>query len=220
MTGEDLPVIDPRPVDDIEREVAVHGVVLAAGTSDRYGSKNKLLESIDGDPLICRSVESLVDTSLEAVTVVLGHDSDRIRSALCAYDVDYRYNESYESGQSTSVRTGVAAARDRDADAVLFALGDMPAVSPSTVEVLVGAYRSGRGSALTAGYDGTRGNPVLFDSRHFDALDSVTGDIGGRDVLRNASDGAIVETGDPGVLRDIDRPGDRKRTGSDPDTST
>ncbi|UHQ96153.1 nucleotidyltransferase family protein [Natrinema halophilum] len=216
MTREDLPVVDPPPVDEIERDGSVHGVVLAAGTSDRYGSKNKLLETIDGTPLIRHAVATLVESSAAPVTVVLGYDRERVRRVLSEYDVDYQYNESYENGQSTSVRTGISAARERDSDAVVFALGDMPAVSPTTVDLLVSAYQSGCGSVLTAGYDGTRGNPVLFDSRHFDSLGSVSGDVGGRTVLRNASDAAIVETGDPGVLRDVDRPGDRERMDSGP----
>ncbi|WP_306061787.1 nucleotidyltransferase family protein [Natronococcus wangiae] len=220
MTRESLPVIDPSPTEDTEWDAVVHGVVLAAGTSSRYGTKNKLLEPLNDKPLVCHAVSSLVDSRLTDVTIVLGHDFERVRAALQEYDVEYRYNNAYETGQSASVREGVAAARDRGAEAILFALGDMPAVSPSTVNTLIEAYQSGNGSALTAGCDGKRGNPVLFNSRHFEALGSVSGDVGGRNVLQNATDGAIIETGDPGVLRDIDRPTDRERMGHNSETSS
>jgi len=49
---------------------------------------------------------------------------------------------------------------------------------------------------------------VLFAAEHFDALADASGDTGGRSVLLDAEDGAIVETGDTGVLRDVDRPDD------------
>jgi len=84
----------------------------------------------------------------------------------------------------------------------------MPAVTTATVDTLVSAYRAGAGGALSAAYEGTRGNPVLFDARHFGTLSARTGDTGGRDVLLGAENAALIETGDPGVLVDVDRPTD------------
>ncbi|SEW29859.1 nucleotidyltransferase family protein [Natrinema salifodinae] len=218
MMFEEPPIVDVPSVEEGTNEsTAIHGVVLAAGTSSRYGRSNKLLELIDGDPLVCHAVASFVESRLANVTVVLGHDRERVRAALREYDVAFRYNRSYKQGQSASVREGIEAAREASADAVIFGLGDMPNVSPTTVDALVESYERGDGSALAAGYDGSRGNPVLFDSQHFDALGSVTGDIGGRDILRNAPDAAIVDTADPGVLRDIDRPTDLKNGEYDAD---
>ena len=90
----------------------------------------------------------------------------------------------------------------------MFALGDMPAVRSATVDALVAAYRAEVGDALAAAYQGQRGNPVLFGRRHFDALADVDGDTGGRAVLLESDDAALVETGDPGVVADVDEPGD------------
>lgn len=208
MTRGTLPVVEP-PFPDRERRAAtVRGVVLAAGTSSRYGDRNKLLEPIDGEPLVRRAVASLLGAPLAGVTVVLGHEHERVRTALAECDVEFRYNGDYARGQSGSLRTGVEAVRAAGADAAVFALGDMPAVSRRTIETLVEAHRVTGRSALAAGHDGRRGNPVLLDAVHFDALARVSGDVGGRDVLRAAPDAAVVETGDPGVLRDVDRPGD------------
>jgi molybdenum cofactor cytidylyltransferase len=44
----------------------------------------------------------------------------------------------------------------------------------------------------------------LFDRSHFDALADVSGDRGGREILRSGEGVALVETGDPGVRRDVD----------------
>jgi molybdenum cofactor cytidylyltransferase len=101
----------------------------------------------------------------------------------------------------------VEAARDHGAEAVVIALGDMPHVIAATVDMLLAAYERGTGSLLAAGYRGRRGNPVLFDARFFEALTDVTADIGGRRLLHTAPDAAVVDTGDPGTLRDIDHPG-------------
>jgi molybdenum cofactor cytidylyltransferase len=210
---DSLTVVDPESLadEDAVRSATVHGVVLAAGTSSRYGERNKLLEPVDGEPLVTCAVRTVRASGVDGVTVVLGHDAARVGEAVADLGVDVRTNEGFAAGQSTSVATGVAAARDHDADAVLIALGDMPDVSVETVETLLEAYHHGAGDALAAAYEGKRGNPVLFDRRYFDALASVDGDVGGRNILQNDPDAVAVETSDPGVLRDVDHPEDLER---------
>jgi molybdenum cofactor cytidylyltransferase len=200
----ELPVVDP-PFDNAGTAARVEGILLAAGTSDRYGDRNKLLATHDGDPLVRRAVRTLATGPVEAVTVVVGHDADRVADAVSGFGVETVHNDAYATGQASSVRTGVRAIRDR-ADAVVVALGDMPFVAPSTIETLVDAHAAGVGDALAAACEGRRGNPVLFDRRFFDALVDVTGDVGGRELLLRH--GRLIETGDPGVRRDVDVPSD------------
>ncbi|MFB6303750.1 MAG: NTP transferase domain-containing protein [Haloferacaceae archaeon] len=204
----DLPVVAP-PFDAPDGPPPdVAGVLLAAGTGSRFGEGNKLLADLAGDPLVRHAARALV-AALDRVVVVVGHEADAVEAALAGLDVRTVRNPDYERGQSTSVAAGVAAVRD--ADAAVFALGDMPRVRPETVRTLVAAYRAGAGTALAAACEGRRGNPVLFDAVHFDALGDVDGDVGGREILLGGDRSALVETGDPGVVRDVDRPGDLER---------
>ena len=205
--------------DRFEPDPAVHGVVLAAGQSERYGSENKLLQPLAGDPLVVHAVRTAVAAPLDGVTVVLGYEAHIVRETIesAAGDwsgagdtaIDFRQNDAFREGQSTSLACGVAAAAEREADAVLVLLGDMPDVSVETVGLLVDSYARTTHDALAAAFDGARGNPVLFDSLHFDALRDVEGDTGGREILLETADAIAVETGDPGVLRDVDRPSER-----------
>jgi molybdenum cofactor cytidylyltransferase len=189
----------------------VLGVVLAGGTSSRFGEANKLLADLDGEPLVRHAARTLLDAGLSEVVVVLGHEADAVESALDGLDVLTVRNPDYEAGLSTSVARGAAAVRDAGADATVFLPGDMPGVDPATVDLLVDAYRAGLGTALAAAYDGRRGNPVLFDRGHFGALLAVDGDTGGRRVLLESDGGALVETADPGVVEDVDTTGDLRR---------
>lgn len=198
------PVVTP-PFDTPDDPPSVAGVLLAAGTSDRYGDRNKLLAARGADPLVRHAARTLVAAPVDPVVAVVGHEADRVSAALGGLDVDTVHNEAYASGQASSVRAGVGAVRDR-ADAVVVALGDMPAVATETVELLVDAHAAGVGDALAAAHDGRRGNPVCFDGRLFDALTDVTGDVGGRSILLDR--GTLVETGDPGVRHDVDEPED------------
>lgn len=208
MNDESLPIVDPATVGGDRTTATVHGVVLAAGTSSRYGSANKLLGSIDGEHLVRHAVRTLVDSAAEAVTVVVGYEADRVRPAIEEFPVDVRVNPAFETGQSTSVREGVRAASAAGADAAVIALGDMPDVSPETVDVLIESYERGAGAALAPAHEGQRGNPVLFDSRFFDDLADVSGDIGGREILLTSDEAALIQVDDPGVCRDVDTPAD------------
>ncbi|PSQ19921.1 nucleotidyltransferase family protein [Halobacteriales archaeon QS_8_69_26] len=223
---EGIPVVDPadlrggesgRSGDDSGSPTVV-GVLLAAGLSTRFGERNKLLADLDGEPIVRRSARTLFGADLAAVVAVVGHQADRVMRAIrdpgtfgtagdpsnsrASGRVAFVGNPDYAAGQSTSVRAGVRAVCG--ADAAVFALGDMPRVRPATVDALVAAYRAGAGDALAAAHGGRRGNPVLFDARHFPALADVAGDIGGREILLSGDRSVLVETGDPGVVRDVD----------------
>jgi molybdenum cofactor cytidylyltransferase len=210
MTPEDLPTVSIESIRETSERAdkRTWGVVLAAGKSTRYGESNKLLTDIDGAPLVRHAAKALVGSSLDGVTVIVGYEGDCVRDALNDLPVEIRENSDYEAGQSTSVRDGVVAARDHDADAVLVALGDMPAVDVASINLLLEAYERGVADILAAACDGRRGNPVLFDERFFDRLADIEGDVGGRGLLTERFGARAVETGNPGVLEDIDRPVD------------
>jgi molybdenum cofactor cytidylyltransferase len=199
MTLSDPPADPPFDPDSQPR---IAGVVLAAGTSSRFGESNKLLAPVGGAPLVRRAVEPLRGV-LPEVVVVLGHEADAVRDAVGDLRISFVENETYAVGQASSVRRGMDAVGP-DADGVLFALGDMPDVEPATVATLVDAFGAGVGDPVVAAFEGARGNPVVFGRQYFDRLASVSGDAGGREILEAADDTALIATGDPGVLRDVD----------------
>lgn len=199
-----LPVVEPPFDPDDPRKGGVGGVVLAAGTSSRFGERNKLLADVDGEPIVRRAVATLLAAGIEPIVVVVGHEADAVRSGVSDLPVRIVYNGAYASGQASSVRTGIDALETETVDAVVVALGDMPFVDHETVETLVAAYRGGAGDALAAANDGVRGNPVLFDQQFFEPLTRVDGDVGGRELLLESDASALVAVEDRGVRRDID----------------
>ena len=212
MTSEGFPVVEP-PFGESDSSVTgeqstIVGVVLAAGTGSRFGEENKLLAQWADATLVSHAVETLVQSAVDHVVVVVGDDAKRVRTAISDFEVTVVHNDEYAAGQATSVRRGITAARNYRADVVVFALGDMPTVKAESLDMLVDAYRAGVSDALAAACDGARGNPVLFGHRHFETLADVTGDTGGREILLADDRAALVETGDRGVLVDVDRPDD------------
>lgn len=205
-----LPVVDPAELGPAEREVTVAGLVLAAGTSSRFGEENKLLAEIERRPIVKHSVRSLAEGNVSPIYTVISGEDDRVRQAVTP-DTRIVVNDAYRQGQATSIRAGIEAIRRRTAlDAVVIALGDMPFVEPATVDSLIDVYRSGITDVAVAGYRKQRGNPVLFDASYLDSLAAVTGDTGARHLITEG-DAVLVETADPGVVQDVDTPADLDR---------
>lgn len=185
----------------------VGAVLLAAGRSSRFGAENKLLATVDGEPVVRNAAQSLLRPSLAERVAVVGHEATSVRDAL-PVGFSIRYNEEYRDGQHTSVQEGVKAAREGAWDAAIFVLGDMPFVAPATIESLREHFEDDRGSIVAPTYDGDWGNPVLFGATHYDVLADSPRDEGGRQLVETHPDTVRIAVDDPGIHRDIDYPGD------------
>lgn len=180
-------------------------IVLAAGTSSRMGEENKLLLPF-GESTVLESVVAAVCASpIEDVVVVTGHEDRFIRDALASYRVRIAYNPEYEEGLSTSIRRGVLAS-DRETDAFVIVLGDMPFITDLTIGRLIELFDASRERAIVVTtFQGNRGHPVVFDGSYRSDLMALTGDVGGRSILEAHPDAVVeVEVRDAHVLEDID----------------
>jgi molybdenum cofactor cytidylyltransferase len=187
----------------------IAAIVLAAGASRRFGSQ-KLLAPVGGVPLVRRSVERLLESSLDELVVVLGSDESAVRAAVAGLPVRTVTNREYAAGMSTSLRAGLDAIGP-GVDAVVVALADQPGVGATIVDRLVERYLAGRPAIVAPLYrGGVRGNPVLFDRSLFSELRGVTGDEGGRSVVaRDAGRVTLVEVAEE-MPADVDTPEDLK----------
>ena len=90
----------------------------------------------------------------------------------------------------------------------MVALADMPFIRPSTLQAVHDCLASG--VQLVAPYFRTRrGHPVGIGERHREGLLVAAGDEGARKLLEmHAAELVKIPVGDPGVVRDIDRPAD------------
>ncbi len=178
-------------------------IVLAAGTSRRMGVENKLLATVNGKPMIARVVENLPLGLFGHVIVVTGYQRAEVEQALTGYDVRFVHNEDYQEGLATSLATGLRAVKDQT-KGVLVALGDMPLISQDVVVDLVRAFELDS-DICAPSFANKRGNPVLWGRQYFRALQSITGDKGGRDLLgKYRSKLKLIDVDCNGVLMDFD----------------
>lgn len=194
-----------RPVEQEGRRIAA--LVLAAGRSTRMGSRNKLLVEVGGKPMVRRVVETLLASRARPILVVTGHERERIEAALAHLPVTFVHNPDHAQGLSTSLRAGIEALPEA-CDGVLVCLGDMPRLGAAIVDRLIDTFSPEEGRAIVVPTcAGRRGHPVLFGRAFFEAMRGLAGDVGARSLIDAHPEAvAEVETGDPGVLLDVDTP--------------
>jgi CTP:molybdopterin cytidylyltransferase MocA len=71
------------------------------------------------------------------------------------------------------------------ADWVIVALGDMPGVTPEAIEAVIAAVGDDV-DAVRASYGGRDGHPVALSSALLARVGGLQGDVGARDLLRDA----------------------------------
>lgn len=200
-----LTEIATRPQPREGRAPRIGAIVLAAGSSRRMGGDNKLLATVGGKPLVRLAAEAALGSRATPVIVVTGPEAERVKAALTGLDVRFADNPDHASGMSTSVRAGLAAL-PVSAEGAIVLLGDMPEISPATVDALIAQFAPGRIVVATSG--SRRGNPVLWSRQHFAALAAVEGDTGGRGIIEANPDAVLAIDVGPASARDIDTPAD------------
>ncbi len=193
-------------------EVRAVGIVPAAGSAERFGGR-KLLADIDGAPLLEHTLAALLNGGIRTVIVVLGPDSDQIRtgvSALGGRAVRVVVNPDPSRGMLSSIQEGLLTF-DRD-EGIAVLPGDMPYVRAGTVATLLEVF--GRSGAIVSPrYEGKRGHPVILPARL--RAEILAADPRGNlhEVLRKHLDERHdVDVMDRGVVRDVDTLADMEST--------
>lgn len=168
---------------------AVSAILLAAGGSRRMGEgRHKLLEAVDGEPLVRRTARRLLDSPVAETVAVLGARASEVRAALDGLPIRIVEAARWREGVAESLKAGLAAASPT-ADAALVALADMPNVDADLVRRVLDAFDPAAGAeivrpeARTADGERAPGHPVLFGRRFFEALQALEGDVGARAVV-------------------------------------
>lgn len=185
---------------------SVAAVILAAGSSSRFGRPKQLLDW-DGRPMIVNAVDTAWSAGYSPVVVVLGAYVDEIERELQSRSVMILRNYHWEEGISSSIRTGLAGLTSEVAAAV-FIPCDLPLLSSTFLHKMKMRYEETKQAIVVPFLEnGEARNPVLFDSSFFNELSQLTGDAGGRVLLStyaNRIEKLVVD--DSNMLNDVDTP--------------
>ncbi|HEU4644508.1 MAG TPA: NTP transferase domain-containing protein [Burkholderiales bacterium] len=181
------------------------GLLLAAGSASRFGA-DKLQHPLPHGVAIAVQAARHLKAEVPRVVAAVRPGAQETARALAAEGCEVVVCERAAEGMGASLACAAQAAGD--ADGYLVALADMPFVRPSTIAAVRDALAGG--AVIAAPYfRARRGHPVGFAGRLRSALAALAGDAGAKSVLdAHAAQLVKVPVGDPGALRDIDRPSD------------
>lgn len=180
-------------------------VILAAGSSKRYGKENKLLVKIAGKSLIERALllgvnlKTALPNLISNLLVVSCYEE--VKALALKYNYKYIENVNSSKGISTSIHLGVKNSQN----ALLFMVADEPYLTCDTLVKLVLAYHnSDKNLATLIDETGQTANPCLFGQKYHNDLLALMGDKGGKKIILNNLADTILVKVNSAEVKDID----------------
>jgi molybdenum cofactor cytidylyltransferase len=179
-------------------------IIVAAGSSSRFGAGlHKLDQGLGGSSVLGQTVSHAIQTQLPVLVVTTQARVPWVAGQLAQRDIWVLSEEQATLGMGQTIAAGVM--ERSGAPGWLVLPGDMPLVQPASLLAVASALE--QHPVAYAQYRGQRGHPVGFSAELYSELTGLQGDQGARRIVaRFPAYGVDVE--DPGVLVDIDTPGD------------
>jgi molybdenum cofactor cytidylyltransferase len=157
-------------------------IVLAAGASKRLGEPKQLV-MLAGETLLERAIRTALDAGCFPVVVVLGAAYVEILGFNPLANAVPVVNANWAEGMASSIRLGIQTLGliAKDAEGAVLMACDQPAINASHLRALTTS-----GELTASAYAGRNGVPAYFPKSAFASLMQLRGDIGARDLLRNA----------------------------------
>jgi CTP:molybdopterin cytidylyltransferase MocA len=167
------------------------------------GSPKALLE-YRGETFLDRLI-GLLSRRCSPVIAVLGAQRETVRAGLRrSAEAILVENPDFLSGQLSSMQCGLRAV-PADAEAVLFALVDHPAVAPATIDALLDSATPA--PLRMPRFHGRRGHPILISRSLLPEFLALPARSSAKEVVTQHAAGiAYIDVDDPGILADVDDP--------------
>jgi CTP:molybdopterin cytidylyltransferase MocA len=188
----------------------VHILILAAGASTRMRGIDKLVQTVKGKPLLRHIAEIALATGAPvAVTLPPGAAARSV--ALKGLPLHLVLVADADQGMSRSLVRGVLAlATAGPTDGVMILPADMPGFTTEALLGLIRQFQADPTAILRGGTpEGSPGHPTVFPRDLWPELADVTGDEGGRSIIRaNAKRVRVVPLPGSMATLDLDTPED------------
>ncbi|MFT6092857.1 MAG: molybdenum cofactor cytidylyltransferase [Pseudohongiellaceae bacterium] len=186
------------------KENKTGAILLAAGLSSRFGA-SKLLAELDSGTTVFAQTYSRLKLAVDDVLVVTRPDIARQLMTICPELLIF---DNAQDGMGATLAFAIK--NTSSWDSALICLADMPFISTATYKDIAAA--SDAKSIVIPIYEGKKANPVSFGSHFFSELQNLSGDTGGRELLKRHPDSIrSLRVSEHAVLDDIDTPADLVR---------
>lgn len=183
-------------------------IVLAAGSSRRFGSCKQLAE-YRGQALVRYAVRAAESVCGSNTVLVAGDDWRAVHAACAPLSGFLLRNDRPRSGMAGSIVAGVTAVAE-SADAVLIMLADQPLVDNRCLKQVINAWQQEDDRIVCTAHAGIPGPPSIFPASCFPELQALSGDRGARSVLERHAE-RVLRVPSAAASVDIDTPQDMAR---------
>jgi len=186
---------------NVTRSLRLQIIVLAAGFSSRL-SRPKALARVHGVSLLRSACELAATLGCAKILAVVPRNSARYRAQTRGIDVTFVTNSRRNQGLSSSVRSGIAAARY--APAVLLLPVDLGDLKSRELVRLVRRWRAVPRSVIARRIGRIGAAPLVLPRRLYPRALQITGDVGLRDLIMQLPADNRVLVDMPSAASDID----------------
>lgn len=188
------------------------GIVLAAGEGKRIG-KDKITLPLGSKRVIEWVLDAATKSKLEKIILVVKPEDRETAEAGEKYNTIVVSNPDYKKGMSTSIKKALSELNIQNHyDGFCVLLGDQPFISSDIINSLIEAFQKGKKEIVVPYFQNKPGNPVLFDIAWKEEFMNITGDVGGRILIKAHPDRVKkITLNNEGILFDIDREEDYKK---------
>jgi molybdenum cofactor cytidylyltransferase len=179
------------------------GIILAAGEGKRMG-KVKLTLPLGDKQLIEWVLQAVKLAPLDKYFLVVRPEDKEMIKIGESWGAEIVLNPEYRSGMSSSIRKALDQISSEVVEGIFILLGDQPLINPFIIFKMLKAFTPGKREIVVPFYKDKQGNPVLFDNYWKEELMKLSGDVGGRSLLKaNPENIKRVKISDRAVIEDI-----------------
>jgi len=160
-------------------------LLLASGIGERFEDGDKLLATLNGEPVMAHAAKSLTSIPLAGRYAVVGTSQTPRREQLTSLGWSLIDNPDPARGQGKSLALGMTALSQQVAvDAVLVLLADMPFISDAHLIGLAKTLTKST-NAVMSQCNGVLCPPAIFSRTAFEKLQALDGDQGARHLFHS-----------------------------------
>ena len=184
----------------------ISAIILAAGKSSRMKTPKPLL-NWGKENLINFQIESLNNSNIEEIIVVIGSNAEEIKKEITSDEVKVVENVDFELGKTTSIKKGLSEINNKN-DILLIAV-DQPRNKLLIEQISDFHINHPENKKIIMPFsNGKSGHPIIFSNIFFNELTQINEETEGiREVIKRNQDSIIkYKTKDASALIDLNTP--------------
>lgn len=182
-------------------------LVLAAGASSRMRGADKLLQKVEGMPLLRRQAMAALASKIPVLVALPALPGPR-DEALENLALERVRVEDAHLGMGHSIAAGAMAAMARGATSLMIMNADLPGLGTAEISTMLNAFDTAPGRIhIGTSASGALGHPVIFPGALLPELTLLRGDQGAKEIVRREKFLTVALPGDA-ATRDLDTPED------------